>query len=348
MIRIRNTYRLFSLGVKMKIEKKTIAAAIGILLTIAVAVRLLTRTMAPENTDYIVNQSQNISFDDVRVYLRNMEFDDASVKQYFSNDVVNMYTVKFFKSLQMRFKDLGYEEHLKTIYDYLHSTMSKTDADSLYSLYTKYVEYEKELSAITTSWGIPDNPDKALSFIRKMRDFQYAKFGKEIADELFGAELKAMEYPVRRGAIVNEESMYGAEKERRLRKLNRDMWGNESGVVENNTKPYDKYYEKLAIYEKDMSEMTPDEKVRKIQGLREEIFPPDVVARLDNVDCYFEREKELESLYRAREKEISTDKNLTREQKSAKIEALQNEMMGAEGAERYRSRERLRNSANND
>jgi len=149
------------------------------------------------------------------------------------------------------------------------------------------------------------------------------------------------EYPIRRGVIIGNQELYGAEKEKKLNDLKKDMWGDEADTVDNDTEPLDRYNEKLKIYQRDMAEMTSDEQRQaKTRQFREEIFTPEQLQRLDDVDRVAADEKKNEQDYLARENEIKNNNNLNVDEKAQKISDLQDQMFGSE-AEAFRRRQRI-------
>jgi lipase chaperone LimK len=150
--------------------------------------------------------------------------------------------------------------------------------------------------------------------------------------------VKVKEYPIRRGMIIGDQELYGAEKEKKLDNLKKDMWGNEADTIDNDTEPLDRYHEKFKIYQKDMAEMTSDEERQaKIRQFREELFTPEQVRRLDDVDRATADEKKNEEDYFAQENDIKNSNNLDADSKAQKIRDLQDQMFGSEaGAFRRR------------
>ena len=133
--------------------------------------------------------------------------------------------------------------------------MSSDEAEKLFAVYKTYMQYQMGLADKTKSWGTPSSPEDAIAFLHKLQDYRRDVFGKDAADALFGTSVKAEEYPIRRGMIVGDKELYGAEKEKRLKDLNKNMWGEEAEAVDAYAKPYSKYQEKLQIYEKDLAEL---------------------------------------------------------------------------------------------
>jgi lipase chaperone LimK len=318
-------------------DKKKIAAIAGIALLLIIIISLVVRKKSGD--DYIIDKSYNIKLKDIETFYKNIDFNQDSIKEYFSNSVVNQYTLKFFMSLDERFKDAkDLEDHLEKTRQYLYSVMSTDEADKLLAVYSTYLKYQKTLHEKSKEWGMPKNPEETIKLLHNLQEYRREVFGRETADILFGASLKAQEYPIRRGAIVGNRDLYGADKEKKLKELDRDMWGNEANSVEAYAKPYTRYQEKMQIYSKDMSELGADEKQAKIKKFREDIFTPEEVARLDGVDQAIAEGKQKEDNYRSMESRIMSDPNLDKEEKEQKVRDLQDQTFG-EDADAFRRRQ---------
>jgi lipase chaperone LimK len=234
--------------------------------------------------------------------------------------------------LDENFKEFDNKKDLfENVQKYLSSIMPADMADKLFDLYKKFVDYQLTLGEKTKDWGgMPKTTEEAVDFLHKIQDYRREFFGKEVADILFGASVKAEEYPLRRGAILGDKNMYGAEKEKKLKQLNEDMWGDEADKVDAYAEPYTKYKEKLAMYEKDLSEMNEEGKKAQIRTFREEIFTKDQVQSLENVDRAIADNEKKEADYKASESEIINDSSLNKAEKENKVQELQNQMYGDE------------------
>ena len=321
-------------------DKKKLIALAGIVVLIIIIVSLALRKRGPEG--YVIDKSSSIKLKDIEMYYRNVDFDDPSVKQYFADSVINPYTLKFFMVLDEKFKDSkNLEDHLERARQYLYSVMTQEEAEKLLALYRIYMNYQINLVAKSREWGSPSSAAEALEYLHKLQEYRREVFGRENADALFGASVKAQEYPLRRGAIIGDKDLYGADKEKKLKELNRDMWGDEAGAVEGYAKPYTRYQEKLKIYQKDLTEMKSDEdRQAKIKQFREQIFTEDQVKRLDEVDRIIADEQKKEDNYAAMESRIKSDPNLDAEEKEQKILELQGKIFGDE-ADAFRRRQAI-------
>ncbi len=267
----------------------------------------------------------------------------TDIQAVFQNGGVTPETLRYFHYLHKRFKQsTRLEDHLKEVRQYLLTQMPTDEAEKLLHIYRDYLQCEIDLVKELNNWGMPTDTQGALELLAKTQQFRRERLGKELADALFGAEVKSKEYVVRRAQIIEDKDVYGEEKERRIAELNQDMWGDEADAVENVPKPYQRYREKLKIYEKDLNEI-PDDAGRKskIREFRQASFPEDVVQRLEEVDRKIDQEKETESGYFKAEKQIADNPDLSAEERHSALERLQNETFGDQ-ADAFRRREAIR------
>ena len=322
-------------------KRNKIIAMAGIILAVIITViiaGIITRGKKQEG--YVFDRNSKIRVKDVKIYLGQSEFKANDVKDYFKKDAINSYTLKYFFFLDDKFKDSrNTEELLQSVREYLNTVMPPDEADKLFAVYKTYVYYQRDVHDKTTTWGRPSTPEEAIDYLHKLQDYRRKVFGDDNADALFGPSVMLREYPIRRGMIIGDQNLYGAEKEKKLNDLKKDMWGDEADIIDNDSEPLDRYHEKLKIYQKDMAEMTSDEERQaKIRQFREELFTPEQARRLDEVDRSTADEKKNEEDYFAQENEIKNNNNLDAGGKAQKIRDLQDQMFGSE-AEAFRRRQ---------
>jgi lipase chaperone LimK len=328
--------------------KKIKIVLAGLLLAVAIAV-ILTVIMRPEKKNeikitrhkgYVFDKTSGIKEKDVKIYLSPGDFNAEAAKDYFKDDYVNPYTLRYFFFLDDKFKNSkNIEEVLQKVHDYLYSEMPSPDvADKLYAIYKTYANYQLNLHNEIGLNGTPQTPEEAIEYLHKIQEYRRQVFGAETADALFGPNVKATEYPIRRAMIVEDTEKYGAEKERMLDGLKNDMWGDEADSIDADTEPLNRYNEMLKIYQKDMAEMNSDEERQaKIREFREELFTPEQISRLEDADKMAADDKKNEEDYFAKESMINNDPNLDSDEKAKQITDLQNTMFGTE-ADAFRRR----------
>ncbi len=255
--------------------------------------------------------------------------------------LVDYTTIGFFRHLMYRFeKGKNPSAHLEQVRDYLLSMMPPEEARALYGVYEKFLNCEVDLAAETASWTLPHGHEAVLRHLRRMHDFRRYTLGEELADLLYGAEVKSREYVVRRSAIVADPEMYGIEKEARVQELNQAMWGDEAEVVEAVPNPYQRYREKLAMYERDLESLFPEEKEAMVREFRGTFFSADTVSRLEAVDHALAEESKKEAAYTEAAAAIQNDPDLSPAKREAAFSDLRENLFGEE-AEAHRRREVL-------
>jgi len=328
-------------GISMKLKKNQIFGIVGLLLLLGIAIQLL----LPEEempAGFIIKETAGISIDDVKDAMKRVNFEDRENLKLFSEETVNRYTFKYFKFLQKKFSKSGnLSQHLAMVREYLFNSMEPDEAEKLFNLYKKFIDYERNLAARLKDWGRPGSPVGALQTLNKIHEYQKNVFGDDVAVKLFGAEIKAKEYPIRKSSIVHDNNLYGKEKEEKLKELNRDMWGKEDSSLSGSDRPYDQYREKLDIYSRDLSELEDAEKTEKLSDYRKEFFSDEVIERLEKNDQILLDQKNAESQYREKESQVQSDPNLTAEEKADKLIELQGEIFGDDAAA-FRRRENIR------
>lgn len=323
-----------------KVSKKLVLSAIVTIALLFVIINIVTNIFSSDSTEYISGGSDELSYSDVREYLKKVDFNDEKNKDFFKGNLVNKYTLKFFKFLQETFKEMNYDQHIEAVRKYLNNSMDSESAEKFLDLYKKFLEYEKRIAAEINTLKDLKTTEDFLGVLQKMRKMQIEMFGEQNADIIFGASLKSQEYPIRRAGIINDTSLYGKEKEEQIRKLNSEMWGTEGDELEKNRKPYTQYTEKIDAYSKDLGEMSENDKIQKIKQFREEVFSPDIVQRLEEVDNLMESEKQKELTYMSALSEISNNKDLSEKEKQDMIYKLQNNTFG-EDADSFRRRQEM-------
>ena len=300
----------------------------------------------PIDAGYIIDRNRDIGLGALLKVIGKSDFSDAEINRYFSKGVVNDYTVCFFKSLQWRFRSsTDLDSHYDEVCRYLHSRRPRVkNADALCGLYRKFTEYEMGLEKTMKSWGSPRSAAEALAFLKREQEYRRTFFGTEVADALFRAEIKSQEYSIRRSAVVNNSTLYGDVKMRMIDALNREMWGDEADGIDRATiagEPYNRYREKLVIYDRDLAEMTAGERADFIRRTRKEFFSEEVVKRFEELDAAKELDKQKLSEYYRREKEIMGVPGKSPESRDRAIRQLQVEIFGREGAQAFRRMEDL-------
>jgi lipase chaperone LimK len=318
-------------------NKKIITGAAIIVLIIIAAVFLNSK----KDQGYVMDKNRKIKLKDIQAYHNVIDYTSKTTKEMFSKFTINRNTLNFLMYLDGKFKECTTTDELfEKIHEYLISILPAEDAEKIFDLYKTFVRYQLSLGKKSKEWGMmPKTPEDAIAFLHKLQDYRREVFGIDTADALFGASIKSEEYPIRRGAILNDKKMYGADKEKKLADLNKDMWEDEAGSIDKQAEPYTLYREKLDMYQRDFSEMNETDKQAKIRQFREQYFSPEQVMRLDDVDRSVAEEKIREDKYFEKEKAIMNDPDIDQAEKDKRIQKLQDGHFGSQDeADAFRRR----------
>jgi lipase chaperone LimK len=322
-------------------NKKILAAAVVAATMILVLIILFMNLGEKKKIkqEHIIAQRYRATLQDSERDYRQEVFSNENAGDYFIDDIVNEHTLNFFQYLDkvcMDAEDLA--DNLERAREYLYSALPPQTAERMLVLYQSYLHYQISLPDKIAAWGIPKTTDQALENLANLQDYRRAIFGEEIADIIFGASVVAQEYAIRRNAIFYDDNLYGSEKEKLLRALHKDMWGDER-TVDANVSAYTRYQEKLQLYKKDIAELrTEEEKKAFLQHLRTEAFDPVQRQRLEEVDHFLAAEKVIKKQYFTQEREILDNPNLSEQEKENKIRELQDATFGEE-ADAFRRRQ---------
>ncbi len=324
-------------------KNKKIIIAVLVILAVGITGYILYPKQQEDVPVNIVRSGKNIPVQDAKIFLKGFPAQSVNEdpRKYFSGDIVNLYTVRFFKFIQNQIEFTTREQHLQTVKNYLHSVLDPQKADEMFALYEIFLDYEIGIREKTKSWTQPGTTGELLKYLQNIQSYRREIFGDEIADAMWGAEVKAREYSIRKNGIMLDRNLYGAEKEQRLGALKEEMWGADAASIEDppQTDPekFTGYQEKQAVYQKDLSEMTAGQRSEKIKAFRQEYFSAEQIARLEKVDEELEADKRRESDYYAREKEIMNDSSLADDKKAEAVRELQDNTFGDQ-AEAFRRR----------
>ena len=324
-------------------NQKLIAVAAAAVLVIGVILYFTLGNSVPKS--HVVKNSDAIGIKDVLSY-ESVDFSDPkNIRDFLSDGKVNGTTLSFLDFIMNKFQEASsFEEHYEQVREYLYSVLPADEAEKMLSLYKRYIEYQRNMEKDVLKWDNPKDTASAIKYLNRLQEYRRAQLGDELAEALFGADVKIKEYQIRRNDVISNKDMYGADKEAELKKLDVDMWGDEASDSDQLQKPYDTYMDKLAMYKKDFSEMSEAEQQSKIKEFRNQNFTPEVVARLEDVDKVIASDKQKESSFREKEAAIQSDPSLSADDKAKKITELQNQTFGDE-AESFRRMEELRKAA---
>ena len=105
-------------------NKKKLIAVAGIAALAVIVLTLALRKRGDEG--FVIDQNQGIKLKDIELYYGRVDFNDNSVKEYFADSVINPYTLKFFMSMDEKFKDSkNLEDHMERARQYLYSVLPR-------------------------------------------------------------------------------------------------------------------------------------------------------------------------------------------------------------------------------
>lgn len=333
----------------MNIKNRKIIITAFVILAVGLIGYIIYTKQSKDVPVNIVSSSKNIPVQDAKMFLKGFPAQTVNEdpRKYFSKDIVNLYTVRFFKFIQSQIEFTTREQHLQTVKNYLYSVLDPQKADEMFALYEKFLDYEIGLRDKTKSWSQPGTNDDLLRYLQTIHNYRREIFGTEAADAMWGAEVKAREYSIRKNGIMLDKNLYGAEKEKKIGVLKDEMWGADAASIEDppqsDPEKFASYQEKQAIYQKDLQELPADQRQEKVREFRKEYFSAEQIARLEKVDEELEADKRKETDYYAREKEIMNDSSLNDDKKAEAIKELQNNVFGDE-ADAFRRRQNIRNN----
>lgn len=341
----------------MNKKAKTASGITGIILIFLIGYQIVVKNRLSD--DYIFDKDSSIGMADVKGLREPVDFNglspaaagikvpgngkpgDATTLDWSGGK--GTMVLKYFRFIQSKFNtSTNIISHCEDVRKYLLSVMPKDEAEKVFGMYKKYLDCEIELSKKLSEIGQqPKSIDEILEKLAVVHELRREMLGPEMADALFGAEIKSREYSLRRGAIVADKDMRGEEKEKALASLTSDMWSENAEQVQSIQNPYNRYMEKLEIYKRDLAEMPSDEeKNAKISDIRKQVFPPETVAKLEEVDAKIEADKATENSYREKEKAIMAA-DMTEQAKQAAIDKLRTDLFG-EDKEAFIRREAIR------
>lgn len=256
------------------------------------------------------------------------EIDPAN---YMTKDFeINVATLAYFNYLGALFADnSGLPAHLEKVKALLVEKLPEDKAQRLYSMYENYISCELELSTALAAWKEPQSPADVARLLADAQKFRREYLGANVADALFGADIKTREYAVRRGAIVGDARLYGREKEKRVDRLTEEMWGDQAQAVSDYSLPFHRYREKLQMYARDMAEMkSDDQRTRMVRDFRTHYFSPEIVAQMEELDARTATQQEVDARFERQKQEILGNDTLSQEEKMAALQEIAKEIYG--------------------
>lgn len=217
--------------------------------------------------------------------------DIMSLRELFKDSIINKHTIKITDALRLKFGDSidDMNTHFRQVEDFIRTQINDEakvrDLMSFYSKYTKY-EMDQVYDPHPLWMETPENPDAAIALNTHKQGYLRGIFGQDVADTLWGHEMKAYEYKMKELEILRE-NIYGAQvKEQLIADLRKEYFESDDTASEQNTPmDYDaQLYVKLAIYADELMAMTDEERNNKIREFRNEIYPSGQAEQMEILD----------------------------------------------------------------
>jgi lipase chaperone LimK len=332
--------------------------AVAGLLVLGLLIALYTRQPASEDAAYIFDRATGPAIDQVResqepfaaikgddATAGKKPMEEATLKNLFSQIIVGSgTTLHYFTWLGHEFRHAtSREDHLAQVKDRIFSQFPAEEAGQLFATYQRYLDCEMGIADLTASFGPVTTVEDGLELLRTVQKYRRDFLGTELADRLFGEQVKEKEYSIRRAAIINDRALYAKEKQEQLDRLTQEMWGetaNPEAVLQEKD-AYGQYRDALAIHQKDLDETAGDDERRAaIDDIRNQYLPPDAIERIRTMEQQQAQETQQEQAYYAKEKRIAEDTTLSEDERAEQIEQLRQEMLGSQ-AEAMKRREAI-------
>lgn len=183
----------------------------------------------------------------------------------------------------------------------------------LLHLYAEYRDRAKAFAALPLA--------QRLQALKKLRR---EVFGEALAKSLFGEDERMAEFVVRRGEILKDTNLSAEDKKVREERLKKEIFGDNS----EDAFPTDwfQYYEKTAREMAQNLELTPTEREKTLDSLREGLFGKEAADRLKKVELEQKtREVREEAVWKGLES-IEAESALAPEDRAKRLGELQGEM----------------------
>ena len=324
-------------------QKKNIIITVLVILAVGIIGYMLYPEQPKAIPANIISLNQKIPIQDVKIFLKGFPYESTAEdhRKYFSKELINLHTVRFFNFIQSEIEYTNREGHLQAVKTYLYSILDPQKAKEMFVLYEKFLDCEIGIHEKTKSCGEPKTADELLRYLKFVQDYRRKTFGVDFADAMWGAEVKANEYAIRKNSIKTDPNLYGAEKEKRINELKNEILGPGAALMEDrplsDPEQFASYQEKQALYQRDLEELPAAQRFEKIKELWRPYFSSNHIAGPEQVHKEPEAQKNREADYNAQAKAIVNDSGIAADKKAEAIRKLQDNIFGEE-ADAFRRR----------
>ncbi len=208
--------------------------------------------------------------------------------------------------------------------------------ERLVELFTKYLQYEEEMTTFEMPRDLPLR--KQYELIRqKRREF----FGTEDAKLIFGYEEAKADFAVAYADFQEEtKGMSGDQRLAKYEELRKNVYGDYYDTVVSREPKFTKYETEVDLRSADLNGLDSSQRSANIREMREKYFGKDGADRMAAVDAQIAQRDQNEADYQKAESEfLKNNAELNDEERAKKLMELRVKYFGQEEAEAYTRRE---------
>ncbi len=246
-------------------------------------------------------ESDAVEISDEQLNLKGCDFEELNesedLQELFKDSIINKHTINVIKMIQKRFNfsfnDIN--SHYKKVEEFLGTQFDdEAKVEDFYNFYKKYNEFEMaQINDSNSLWlKTPENPEEAISLTNEKQQYQREVFGYDVADTLWDEETKIHEYNMKILGILREDIYSAQVKEQLIEELKAETFGDNGGERDTIENLKARLYVKLAIHSEDLMDMTDEERDRKIDEFKNEIFSPEELKFINFFEGMVETDSE--------------------------------------------------------
>ncbi|MBF0229565.1 MAG: hypothetical protein HQK63_08260 [Desulfamplus sp.] len=290
----------------------------------------------PDKTEQLTKNSKQIN----KAELKKSKIDALQQSEEFDITLVDNSLREHFHSLYFKYRDAkDRNEFMDKIRADLLSEFPIETAEKLIKIYETYIDCELSIQEKMLQFEKPETPEDMLNMADEIFAFRKHILGDELAQRLFGEEYNMTSFKIMGSQIYNDNSLYGSEKEAKLRQLAAEIYGDQPDVAISDKTGESLYQEKLLLYKRDFEEMDEIEKKKKIREFREEYLPIEDIENIEAAELEIEANAKRDQNYDESKSAILNDSSLSESDKKAKIYEIQNQIYGSMADEVRRGEE---------
>jgi hypothetical protein len=216
-------------------------------------------------------------------------FAGMDLNELFKDSAFNQHTLNVATLFQSKFNDSmnDLDFHYRQVENDLVTLLNdNASVEEFLSFYRDYSEFAiSQMYDPQPLWlEDPESIDEAISLNKAKQQYRRSVFGYDVADQVWGTELKEYEYKISAMKIVDDEN-YGPDmaiKGQLIADLQTNTW--EVGELDSAESMQIELYTKVASHGEELLKMTTKERNAKINEFRLEIFPEKEAIRLNQIE----------------------------------------------------------------